>query len=292
MRAEIDDFISRQALPEHYRDLIDQYVQPLADWIDGNLSQQQGGILGINGAQGTGKSTLAATLKLLLEGRDGWRIAVLSIDDFYLTRRERERLAADIHPLLGTRGVPGTHDVLLMARILDQLRGLPAGKSLSLPRFEKSHDDRVPESQWGSVTGPLDLVIFEGWCVGSPPQADAALQDAVNSLERERDPQGAWRGFVNEQLAGPYADVFSRLDKLVFLQAPDFDAVFRWRLEQERKLTQGTAVMDDAEIAEFLRHYERLTRANLQHMPNVADVVLELDRDHRCVASYYRDPAS
>ena len=288
MQAQIDEFISRQALPEYYRDAIEQYFLPLADWIVRNKPQQGNCVLGINGAQGTGKSTLAALLKLLLEYRNGWQVAVLSIDDFYLTLAERAELAAEIHPLLQTRGVPGTHDVPLMLHVLDQLQDLQADQSLLLPRFDKSRDDRADESTWCAVPGPLDLVILEGWCVGTMAQSAAALTETVNALEQEQDPSGAWRSFVNDQLGQRYAEVFSRLDKLVFLQAPDFDAIYRWRLEQERKLPDGSAVMDEAEIARFLLHYERLTRASLQYMPAAADVVLKLDRDHRCVASYYR----
>src|SRR5262245_54933917 len=77
-------------------------------------------LLAIAGAQGSGKSTLSRLLSDELV-RLGRRAVTFSLDDFYLTRREREALAAAVHPLLVTRGVPGTHDVDLCERILDRI---------------------------------------------------------------------------------------------------------------------------------------------------------------------------
>jgi len=82
------------------------------------------------------------------------------------------------------------------------------------------------------------------------------------------------------------------LDALIFLQAPDFDAVYRWRLEQEEKLAEtaakgATGVMNSRQIATFIQNYERLTRANLDILPDKADVVLTLDDGHRFIRSHY-----
>src|SRR6187402_352808 len=74
-------------------------------------------ILGISGLQGSGKSTLAASLIEAAKER-GWSAVSLSLDDVYLTRAEREALGRQVHPLLRTRGVPGTHDLTLLASTL------------------------------------------------------------------------------------------------------------------------------------------------------------------------------
>ncbi len=285
-------FISKHRLPDKFGDLIAEHYSPLAKWVVQQQKPEQTLFVGINGAQGTGKSTLAAFLRLALESNAGWRVAVLSIDDFYLAKAERGESAKHIHPLLATRGVPGTHDMPMLAACVEKLRILDAETSLSLPRFDKARDDRVDPDAWPVITGPVDLIILEGWCVGSKPQPDDELLRPVNSLERDEDPSGEWRHYINEQLKGSYADLFAQLDTLIFLRAPDMGAVRRWRLEQEEKLSAATpadagSVMDSEQVARFVQFFERLTKENLVSLPEIADVVLELDYNHDCRRSYY-----
>ncbi len=289
----IDGFIRARRLPRAFVRLIEHHYLPLADWLVARRSKGHTELLGINGAQGTGKSTLASFLELALRTAHGCRVAVLSIDDFYLTKAQRSELARTIHPLLATRGVPGTHDVRMLTDYLGRLRSLGPGVRLRLPCFDKANDDRTVAGDWPAVSGPVDLIILEGWCVGSVAQSDTELARVINQLERGRDPDGRWRRFVNERLKTDYAALFEALDALVFLQAPDFDSIYRWRLEQERKLAasagpDATGIMDEARIAEFIQFYERITRNNLAVLPDIADVVLELDANHDCVASRYR----
>lgn len=235
-------------------------------------------VVGLCGAQGSGKSTLATALKRDLD-KDGVRTAVLSLDDLYLTLAEREALAASVHPLLRTRGVPGTHDVPLGLNVLAALdRGEPA----PLPRFDKARDDRAPPESWDAAPADIELLILEGWCVGARPQPPAALEEPVNRLEREEDPDGVWRGYANAALAGDYQRLFARIDLLVLLAAPSFDCVFGWRHQQEQELRarqDALAGMSDAELRRFIQHYERLTRHILAEMPPRADVLVELGED-------------
>lgn len=285
--AFMQDFLSRHRLPATFLETAREFYLPLAAQLPSFRHDANSLLLGINGAQGTGKSTLADFLAKATEELFGWRTAVLSIDDFYLTRAERQVLARDVHPLFATRGVPGTHDMTMLSNALDQLGNLPAGAAMTLPRFDKSSDERAKVSTWPRVDGPLDMVVLEGWCVGSEAQRDDAMREPVNALERDEDPDGSWRTTANERLAVLYEPVFARLDALVFLAAPSFEAVFRWRLEQEQKLadaTAGSAIMDQSEIARFIRFYERITRHNLQILPKRADVVLTLDENHAVVA--------
>lgn len=282
----IDALLERERLPEGYRALILETWVPLAAQI---ATQSRAAarplLVGLCGAQGSGKSTAAAALAGLLAQQD-LPAAVLSIDDFYYTRAEREQLARDVHPLLLTRGVPGTHDVDLARRVIDALR---RGERPPLPRFDKSRDDRVPRELWQPPDAPVRVVILEGWCVGARAQEPADLVKPINALEREEDPQGTWRGHVNAALAGPYRPLFDALQMLVLLAAPSFEVVYRWRLEQEHKLRERIAreggdarrVMTDAEVARFIAHYERVTRHILAEMPARADVLLRLDADRR-----------
>lgn len=230
-------------------------------------------VVGICGAQGSGKSTLAAALCARLEAT-----VTLSLDDLYRTRAERERLARDVHPLLRTRGVPGTHDVGLGLATLD---GIAAGMDTPLPRFSKAIDDRLPAAEWPVAPAGTRVVVMEGWCVGARPQPDVELIAPVNDLERRHDAAGVWRRYVNAALAGDYQTLFARLDLLILLAAPDFDTVLTWRLEQEHALKRsgatGDGVMDDAAVSTFVSHYERLTRHILAEMPGRCDLVVPLD---------------
>jgi len=286
---QINDFLSSHRLPESYAGMAREHFLPLARRLPGlrpDLDRPL--LLGINGAQGTGKSTLADYLGLASETLHDWTVAVLSIDDFYLTRAARAALAGNVHPLLATRGVPGTHDTAMLDACLDGLCALGAGTRLALPRFDKATDDRAAEAHWPMVTGRIDLVILEGWCVGTAAQDDADLVEPVNELERDQDGDGHWRRYVNDRLRTDYEPLFDRLDALVFLEAPGFDAIFRWRLEQEQKLAAAsppgaTGIMDRDQVAQFIQYYERLTRSNLEHLPEVAEFVFKLARDHSVV---------
>ena len=276
-------FLAAERLPASYARTIEAVALPLAQRIAADAERANGGlVVGVCGAQASGKSTLTAVVRRLLEGR-GLKVALFSLDDLYLTRAERQVLARDVHPLLAVRGVPGTHDVALGEVLLSDLRR--AGDTV-LPAFDKATDDRKPGTLF---KGPADVVLLEGWCVGARPQDPSALAAPVNALEREQDPGGVWRTYVNEALAGPYQRLFSKLDLLVLLQAPGFEVVRDWRIEQERKLRERLAreggdasrVMSDEQVEAFIAHYERLTRWILEEMPRRADIVARLDKQRR-----------
>ena len=230
--------------------------------------------IAISGAQGSGKTTLAALLTDDLVAR-GVRAMTCSLDDFYYPRARRLELARDVHPLLITRGVPGTHDVELCERVLDDVRRVPA----PIPRFDKALDDRIEPARW-PVVGPVEVAILEGWCLGARPQADAALTAPVNDLERVDDGDGRWRRYVNAQLEVRYRALFERFDRWIYLRVPDFAAVTRWRGEQELALPVERR-MDGARLARFVAHYERITRWMFDDAPARADVTVVLDDGHR-----------
>lgn len=239
-------------------------------------------VLGLCGSQGSGKSTLARALADRIEGT-----VILSLDDLYLTKAERVALGESVHPLLRTRGVPGTHDVSLGLAMLDSIaQGVPP----ALPRFDKSRDDRAAMHDWPQAPFPARLVIFEGWCVGARPQKPAELETPINALEQIEDPRAIWRRYVDACLAGAYQTLFARIDALVLLAAPGFDTILDWRIEQEEELRSrvgvaAAALMDKAQIARFVAHYERLTRSILEEMPLRADLTIDLDERRRVVAT-------
>jgi D-glycerate 3-kinase len=265
-------------MPKIASDWPDEVFATIADAARGRTAPL---VVGLCGPQGSGKSTAALDTAHRLEER-GLSSAILSLDDLYLRRSERLELAERVHPLLATRGPPGTHDVGLGLRTLDALAGRGA---VRLPRFDKAADDRAPEQTWPTIEAPVDCVLFEGWCVGARPQPQAALTAPINALEAEADADGRWRRFVNQALGGDYQVLFGRIDLLIELRAPSFEQVLAWRNEQEAPLrrTGGPGVMDEAQLARFIQHYERLTRWIDQEMPARADMVMDLAADRSLV---------
>lgn len=272
-------FIARENLSADFAETARAICGPLVDRIVAAPRREPGLVVGICGAQGSGKSTLSAVTQEWLRRR-GLKVALLSLDDIYLTREERAALAREVHPLLATRGVPGTHDAALGERVL---ASLARPGQTAIPSFDKGLDDRRPEIDWPRFEGPADVILFEGWCVGARPQAAKDLAAPINTLEAEHDADGVWRAYVNAALADPYRRLFGRIDILVMLQAPSFDVVLGWRQEQEAKLRQraGGRGMNESQVAAFVAHYERLTRHILAEMPGRADVVVRLDAERR-----------
>lgn len=294
----LEALMTQHQLPPEYRRTLREVLEPLA------LSLCQAGrhsgaplVVGIHGAQGTGKSTLTDFLRVLLAYRYQCPTASLSLDDIYCTREQRMALAKEVHPLLITRGVPGTHDLALGNQVIDTLTRANAGSRTAIPIFNKALDDREPEEHWPLFIGHPEIILLEGWCLGALPESDQALARPLNALEEHEDDDGRWRTYVNDQLWGPYRAFFDRLDLLVMLKAPSMEAVKRWRTEQERKLAERyqrapkvgedagrpapeVRIMGDQELDRFVMHYERVTRHCLAEMPERADVLLELDEDH------------
>lgn len=123
----------------------------LADRARGLASGGHRRILGIAGAPGAGKSTLAARLVERLEGR----AVLVPMDGFHLAGAELERLGrAD------RKGAPDTFDAAGYAALLRRLRG-PGGRD---PVYAPAFDRALEEPVAGSVRVPVDipLVVTEG----------------------------------------------------------------------------------------------------------------------------------
>ena len=237
-------------------------------------------VFGITGLQGTGKSTLSAQVAALAVER-GLCAVVLSIDDLYLDAPERQRLGREVHPLLATRGAPGSHDLALGRATFDALR---SGRA-RLPAFDKISDRRLPESDWQRIDGVPHLVIFEGWFHRAPPQHPSALVTPINALERDEDPDGAWRRYCNGALDA-YAPLWSEMGALLFLKGPGFDVVPEWRWQQERTLAAanpGRRTMAREEVLRFVQFFERVSRHAWATLPGIADWTVRLDHERRVV---------
>ena len=268
--------------------LIDALLAAIHRWRGAGLLT-----VGISGAQGSGKSTLVAALATRLAG-EGVSVATLSLDDLYLGRDARRALAAKVHPLLVTRGPPGTHDVALGLAVLG---ALAKGEPAPLPRFDKAMDAAIARADWPKAPRDCRVLLLEGWCLGARPQSAEALIHPVNALEDEEDAQGHWRRHANTALAGEYQQLWARINRLILLAAPRWEVVQGWREEQEAALrakagADAPGVMDPAQVARFIQHYERLTRHMLAEMPGRADVVVRLGEGREVLGGEYDDVTS
>jgi D-glycerate 3-kinase len=288
------------ALDEHERDIwLETLCLPIAQTIVAEARACK--LVGLSGAQGTGKSTLAALLQTLLVQGFGARTLLISLDDYYLTKAARTELAQLVHPLLVTRGVPGTHEIESLHSTLKAARRATAGEWVELVHFDKATDERRANTT--RHEGPFDIVLLEGWCVGARPQTQDELRAPINALETNEDRDGAFRGYVNAELTGRYSAVWNELDMLLFLAAPDIPAVHAFRQQQEHALQRsaahamaageaGTGIMTDSQLERFIAHFERITAHMLSGTPNYADIVVQLDAQRHVEAvEIYHSPA-
>lgn len=275
-------FIEQHNLPEEFRLTVKKHYKPLANRIFNQFNKSNNAyFVGINGCQGSGKSTLTGFIAEYLITEYQLNVVVMSLDDFYLTREKRNQLANDIHPLLATRGVPGTHDVATLEGVIAQLKDRETG--FSIPKFNKATDDPFPAALWLTIERPVDIILLEGWCWGVKPQTVEQLTSPINELELQHDADGVWRNYVNDQLKSAYVPLYEQMDFWLALQAPSFDCVYKWRLEQEQKLQArnigltNSKVMTPEEILNFTQYFQRLSVQSCNTISQSADTIFYLD---------------
>jgi len=261
-----------------------KFYLPLSKWIYSiYLKDKKTKIIGLSGGQGAGKSTITDILKFIFKRKYNLDLCVFSIDDFYKTKSERIKMSKAIHPLFLTRGVPGTHDIKLLNKVIQNLKKKNFKKVL-VPKFDKSIDDRFKKVKWQKIKTAPKIIILEGWCVGAIEQKKGELVKPINKIEKKLDPRMIWRKKVNNFLKNEYKKVFKKIDKLVYLKVPDFNHIFKWRLVQEQKLkltSKSKKTMSKAEVREFIMFYERITRHMMKNFFKISDLTIFLDKNHR-----------
>ena len=266
---------------------------PLSFWIEKQYTKKGKTLfLGLSGGQGSGKTTVSGILKIILKFFFKRKVHVSSIDDFYKTLQDRDKMSKTIHPLFKIRGVPGTHEVKLLKKFFIFLKRKKF-KKLKLPKFDKSMDDRLKQEHWISVKKKPDIVILEGWCVGAKPQKSFLLKKPVNILEKYEDTNCIWRKYANEQLKREYKKIFSMIDHFIFIKIPNFNMVFKWRYLQEEKLRKRSRfkkrIMSIGEIKRFIMCYERITLQMLKDLAKSASIVIMLNKTHEIKRLIFRD---
>ena len=257
---------------------------PISFWIENKYKKKGKTLfLGFSGGQGSGKTTVVKILKIILKKFFKRKIYISSIDDFYKTLQERNKMSHTIHPLFRTRGVPGTHDINLIKKFFYFIKRKKFKKN-KLPKFDKSIDDRLKKKHWFNMKEKPEIVILEGWCVGAKPQSNSLIRRPINNLEKYEDKYFIWRKHANEKLKKEYKKLFALIDHFIFMKIPNFNMVLKWRLLQENKLRKKLRfkkkIMSYNEIKRFIMFYQRITLQMLKDLSKSAAIVMLLKKNH------------
>ena len=273
--------------------MLKSFLIPVSFWIAKKANNKKPYFVGLAGGQGTGKTTISSIIKIILEKYFKLKVFKISIDDFYKTRKERLKLSKKVHPMLATRGVPGTHDVKMMLDFFKKVKNKNF-KKIDIPNFNKAVDDRFPKKNWYKIKEKPNVIIFEGWCVGAKAEINETLKKSINSLETANDQKLIWRKHVNKQLKMKYKDLYSQLNCMIYLKAKNFSLLQKWRLKQEHKLWLKTKkssshkIMSKGDVINFMQTYQRITENMFKKMPKYASIVLNLNSNHQIKSAVYK----
>ena len=273
--------------------MIKLFLIPLCFWISKKADKKRPYFVGLAGGQGTGKTTTSSLIKIILSKYFKLKVFRISIDDFYKTRKERNSLSKKVHPMLLTRGVPGTHDIDMMLNFFKKIKSNKF-KKLRLPTFNKAIDDRFNKKYWYKLKERPDVIVFEGWCVGAKSEKNKTLKKSINFMEKTKDKKQIWRKYVNDQLKLKYKKLYSQLNCLIYLKARNFNLLQKWRLKQERKLwlnskrKSNLKIMSKEDVLSFMQTYQRVTQNMFRYMPKYASIILNLDNKHQMKSAIYK----
>ena len=274
--------------------MLKSFLIPACFWISSKAKSKNPFFLGLVGGQGTGKTTTSSILEIILKKYFKLNVFKISIDDFYKTRKERLNLSKKIHPLLMTRGVPGTHDINIMLDFFKRSKSRKF-KPFKLPKFNKAIDDRCKKNQWYTLKKRPDVIIFEGWCVGAKAEKNSTLKKSINSMEKSKDTKLIWRKYVNNELKSKYKKLYDQLDCLIYLKAQSFSLLQKWRLIQEKKLwlknknkKTKNKIMTKEDVLSFMQTYQRVTQNMFKFAPKYASIIFNLNSDHQIKSAIYK----
>ena len=238
----------------------------------------------IAGSQGSGKSTLSIQIKKYFKKFYFKSVVILSIDDFYLSSYQRKQLAKKLKTnLFDTRGVPCTHNLKLLIETVDKLKrnNFP----VYIPIFDKVTDNKKKHNR---KINKADLIILEGWCVGSKPINPEYLKKNINDLEKINDPNMIWRTAYNQALV-EYQKLFNKFNYYIFIKLPNWQYVINWKYKQELGLR---SLRSDNNLKKklflFIQYYEKLSKWMSFTSPDICNVLITLDKNQKTKKILYK----
>ncbi|KAI5460943.1 D-glycerate 3-kinase [Mariannaea sp. PMI_226] len=242
---------------------IDFILEQIKEYTKKSPGQSQPIIIGFNGVQGSGKTTLVDAVASTLNKREGLVTLVCSIDNFYLKRDDQLRLIQRYpeNRLVQVRGQPGTHDTNLLRGFFQDIC---AGRKTKVPQYDKAafsgQGDRITSSRWEVVNDAdhpkVQVILLEGWCVGFRPLSRKDLHEKWSNPSRTLKLHKLEHlEYVNSQLE-EYEVITNLLNSFIHLDAENTEWVYTWRLEQEVALRQSRGGgMTDHQVQEFIDAY-------------------------------------
>ena len=238
----------------------------------------------IAGSQGSGKSTLSIQIKKYFKKFYFKSVVILSIDDFYLSSYQRKQLAKKLKTnLFDTRGVPCTHNLKLLIETVDKLKrnNFP----VYIPIFDKVTDNKKKHNR---KINKADLIILEGWCVGSKPINPKYLKKNINDLEKINDPNMIWRTAYNQALV-EYQKLFNKFNYYIFIKLPNWQYVINWKYKQELGLR---SLRSDNHLKKklflFIQYYEKLSKWMSFTSPDICNALITLDKNQKTKKILYK----
>ncbi len=265
------------------KNYICNYILPIIDYFNNTNDKK----FIISGSQGAGKSTLSQLIKIVIEKTSSKKVMLLSIDDYYYSKSDRYNISQLVHPLLMTRGVPGTHNIKKLKEHLRQFKKKQF--PIITPTFNKLKDDISKKTK---VFNKADILILEGWCCGAKPIENKFLYKNLNKIERDLDQNFKWRKYYNSKLKNEYQQIFKTFDRIIYLQPLSFQFVLKWRYAQEKnnaKKTKTKNFMNKNTTKNFILYYEKLTKWMIKNMPDKADMLIEVDKEQKIKKIIYYD---
>ena len=274
------NYIQNETLKIYNRKYSKKYIKenilPIINFI--NISGKNKFLIG--GSQGIGKSSLIKIISNTLNKIYKKKVLSLSLDNYYLSKKQRLNLSKNKNKLLITRGVPGTHNI---KKLIDDIKKFDKSKfPIKTPLFDKLIDDVLKEKK--IVKTKADILILEGWCCGCNEINIKYLYKNINKLEKNYDYNYSWRKYYNYKLKNEYKELFNLFDLSIFMKAPSFRYVYDWRYKQEIKnysKSKNFKKMSINEIKFFIQHFEKITKWMIKDLNKKANLVININKDQK-----------